>query len=234
MAIKLRLKSKRDPALPPSQYNNIVLEAMSVTRKLDALRRFPASKLTAEAFLAESLTADENASLKGVRKLRDKLEQKPLPPAFLHSARTLARMVAGLKESTWRSPPTKYPWRLQTAFSTPETTGELIACRSSTIELYGVAIQIVGERNPDVWGTCDSTAKHAAQVADLEARQAELFQKLDTALTGEDLNIDPVDRTAAVSFKIAPAVPLAPRNDAGARLVAYLMQKRAQQNGQGV
>jgi hypothetical protein len=230
MAIKLRIKSRRDPALPPSPYNNIVSEAMSVTRKLNALRQFPACKLTAEAYLEETLAADENASMKGVRKLREWLERKPLPVGLTHSARTLARMIAGLKGPAWGSPPVKFPWRLQTSFGTPETTAELIAFDSTTLELFGVSILIVNERSPDCWGTCESSADYAEQVAELEARQAELFKKLETQASTEDLLIadDPHIPTA---FKVSDGkVPLAPRQDAGQRLVNYLMAQRAAKN----
>jgi hypothetical protein len=211
-----------------SPFNSLVQEAIEVSRKLDALRRFPACKLTAEAYLAETLAADPTASLKGVAKLARELEKKHANLA--HTSRTLARMIAGLRGPNFPTPPqAKYLGRLTTAFSTPETTAELIRHNSSTIELYGLAIQLVSGSNPEVWGTCESSAKHAQQVAALEARQAELFKELESKVSGDDLNIDAEDRNKPVTFKVAPDVPLVPKHDASQRLITYLMQQREQQ-----
>jgi hypothetical protein len=230
MALKIKLKSRRAPALPASPFNNIVSEAIDVSRKLNELRQFPACKLTAQSYLREMLNADPTASLKGVKKLRVEIAKKHANLA--HSQRTLARMIAGLRGPNWTTPPTKYPGRLFSAFSTPESVAELIRYGSSTTELFGCAIEIVAESQPDLWGSCEDSAKHAAQVAELEARQVELFRKLESSVSGDDLHIDPVDRHAPVTFKVAPAVELAPRDNAGARLVAYLMQQRKQREQQ--
>jgi hypothetical protein len=224
---KLRLRSKRSnfDNIPASPFNDAWHEAMAVVRKLETVRAFPACKLTAEAYLAETLTADPGASLKGVRKLRAALEQNPLPPNLTHSARSLAQMIAALKGPRWNTtPPVRYPWRLN-QFGSPETTGELIRYGTSMVELFGVAIQIVDERSPDVWGTGESSAKHAAQVAALAARRDELFKQIETRASAEDLLIND-DPHVPTAFKVAPEVPLAPRHDAGQRLVAYLLAQR--------
>jgi hypothetical protein len=134
-------------------------------------------------------------------------------------------MILGLKGPNYPTPPTKYPGRLVTAFSTPETTAELIRYGSSTTELFAVAIQLVAESNPEVWGTCESSAKHAVQVAELESRQADLFKQLESKVSAEDLVIAD-DPRVPPAFKAAPSVPLAPRQDAGKRLVDFLMAQR--------
>jgi len=199
---------------------------MSVTRKLDSLREFPACKLTAEAYLEETLSADPNASLAGIKKLRVALGKHP--PSLTHSQRTLARMILGLKSPNWNTtPPVKYPMRLN-QFGSPETTAELIRYGSSVVELYGVAIQLVEETNPDVWGVCESSTKHAAQVAELQARQDEIERRADSAVSGDDLLISD-DPTTPATFKASGGkIPLAPRKDASSRLVAFLMQQREQ------
>jgi hypothetical protein len=223
---RLKLRSRRNGNIVTSPFNTLLREAIAVTRKLDALRRFPACKLTAESYLAETLSADPNASIQGVKKLRASLAKKP--PSLTHTSRTLARMILGLKGPNYPTPPTKYPGRLVT-FSTPETTAELIRYGSSEVELFALAAQLVSESNPDLYGTCESSAEHAAQVDELEARQAELFKQIETRVSTEDLVIADDPRTPP-AFKVAPTVPLAPRQDAGQRLVAYLMKQREQRS----
>ena len=231
MKLQLRSRKKYSDNIPSTPHGSKVLEAIDTTRKLQALREFPACKLTADAFIAETLAIEPKATLANVKRLRQALAKKP--PNLAHTSRTLARMVSALRgpASNYRTPPTRYPGRVVTALSTPETTSELISFGATTIELFCAACQCVAETNPETWGTATSSEQHAAEVAALEARQRDLFAQLESKVSADDLNIDAEDRTAAVTYKAGNGkVPLAGA-ESGKRLVAYLMAQREQRQG---
>lgn len=204
-----------------SAFNDLVRRAMEVTLALKDMETSTARKLSADALVRETL-AKINGTLKRVASLRSALENHE--PGFDHSRPTLNRMIQFLRGPNAGFPP-KEARRLN-FLTTDATNGELAAQRYSSVELYCVAIQLAGERYPECFGTNENSAAWESRFAELTRQQCELFSKVGTALTADDLDIGKPDMKghSMVSFKLSGGrVPIAPQDSAGERLVNYLI-----------
>ena len=229
MKIRLRSRKKYSDNIPSTPHGQILREVIAVSRKLEALQRFPANTLRCQDYVRATLSIDPRASLKGVSRLRAEMAKKA--PSLERSQRALATIMSDLRGSNWRTtPPTKYPARIN-RYGSPQVLAELASCGSSLVELYALAAEMVGDSHPELWGTATSLEEHEQEVAALEARKEELFKQGDEVLGPNDLQIDPVDGNVPVTFLASRGeVPVAPRHDSGQRLVAYLMAQREERS----
>lgn len=201
----------------------LVREAIAVTRQLVALRQSTAERLSASAFLDETLELGSDHTR--IEKLRRRLEAGD--PGLESAQSTLRLMMKQLREPTFKTPPTRTHWgRTERWLTTPESRGELAKLGYSGIDLLGVAIQKVGEDFPETFGNATSTTAVQAKLSRLEAKQAELFNKIATTWTADDVNAGARhgDAVSAATFKVSDgAVPIAPIDNSGKRLVDFLL-----------
>ncbi len=201
--LKLRTKDKDLQSDPLVAFNALVKEAMEVTQALNALDLPHVQRPNADALFQQALAVD-HIPPKNIAKLRAAVESGE--PGLEHTRSTLRRMIGFLRSTNWSGVP-KEPARLR-FLSTDATTGELIRIQSTLFELYCLAIQIAGEQHPEAFGSCPDPAAVAEKITTLRTRQRELFNKIGPALASDD------------SKNVSPD---ASRNEAGQRLVAYLL-----------
>jgi hypothetical protein len=111
----------------------------------------------------------------------------------------------------------------------PEAAGELARFDATTLTLFALAIQIGTERFPGLFGSVQGSDQLDTDVAALRNRAAELEAKLSTSFTSADIDFGTYDKgqTSPATFKLTGgAVPIAPADSAGKRLVEYLMAHR--------
>jgi hypothetical protein len=220
------------PPKPATEFQRLVKEAITVWRQLDQMR-VPSgeSKLSANAFLRETLKAAPEATLQRVKALRGKLEAGA--PSLDNARRALAQMCKELKGPNIRTPPTPDKWGrterwLMGKERTPVVLGELTAIGHSSVELFGVAILVTSATNPEVFGSADSTqADLDADIAALTKKRDELLKRIERAWTADD--VEPGQyiqgHTSPTTFK-GTSVDVAPSDGSGKRLVEYLMSNR--------
>jgi hypothetical protein len=222
--MKLRLKkptlqSKRNN-VTTSPFNALVQEAVEVTQRLRSLDANPAeAKLSSSAFLRECMALDENITAKSMKKLRTALEKNP--PNLTHSNASLRRMISALRGPHLPRPPTaKHQDRLIRWLDTEPSRIQLIQFGSSTLELLCVACEVACEKHPEAFGRRESSAEIDKERAELTAKRDELYRRIATEVTAQDLFIDDTG-AKPVTFALAPEVPLAPKNNAAERLVNH-------------
>jgi hypothetical protein len=230
----LKLKHRPTKAAPaaappkptPTAFTTLVKEAVETTQKLNALRQTNAQKLTADAFLRETLALDPQSSLKQVAKLRGIIEGPT--PGLNHVRAALRRMVRELRGLHFTRPP-KEPRQFSAWLSNDATTAELTLLGASNVALLGVAVSICKDKHPEIFGTRESSAGLEEELAALIKKQAELLSQIPTSLTANDVDIGDTDEQgrAVVSFKVSNGqVPIGPPNNAGERLVNFLLANR--------
>jgi hypothetical protein len=237
MQLRLRSKQEGNEVSKPkfvrrprvsatASFDQLVKAAIAVTKELNALNEPQAEKLSAAA-LTRSLLAAIQSTPARIKQLRAALEKAT--PGLDHARATLRRMVTFLRSPHAPRGPIRDPGRLQ-FLSTRAADAELALLKASSIELFCVAIELAAERHPEAFGTCDDPEGFAERLAQAKARQAELFAKIGTSFTPDDLHIPDGDAQgrSVVSFKISDGqVPIHPRDDAARRLVEYLISHRA-------
>jgi hypothetical protein len=235
--MKLALKRQSQPRLlnlghrekasaaPESAFKRVVAEAIAVTEELNALTSSDGYRVTAQTLVRE-IVALVGSSLDQIAALRTALESDS--PNFNEARTTLRRMMRELRDSkrAWISVP-RDPTRLK-FLSNEATNSELARNQLSYAELFCVAAQVIGEMNPECFGSCDDPKDWEKRVNALKKRQGELFATVASSLSAEELHIGPLDRNgmAMVSFKLSDGnVPIAPQDNSGERLVNYLIAK---------
>jgi hypothetical protein len=212
------------PPAPTSAFHQIVREAVEVSEKLNALY---GGRLSGDACLREAM-ALAKCSPKQLAELRAALRDAP---GLDHSRSSVARIKRELlytrRLNTIPSDSGKLAERLRYyCRGAPE---ELSGYKASTLTLLCVAIaEAVEEKGSELFGTVENSAALKENVADLQARQKELFDKMLSTMTADDWHIGEADRNhnAPVSFKIAPEVRIYPKADAGRRLVEYILSRQ--------
>jgi hypothetical protein len=101
---------------------------------------------------------------------------------------------------------------------------ELGAMGGSLFELWALVALRVQEKHPEVFGQITDLAAHKEELEALNLKRHELFQRIAKEYAADDLHIGSLQRNGAatISYKVGQ-VPLAPVEDAGARLVAHLL-----------
>jgi hypothetical protein len=219
--MRLKLRS-RNNIVALSPFGSLVQEAVQVTQRLRTLDSNPSeSNLKPEAFLKEVMALDESISLKSITKLRKALERNP--PNLTHSNASLRRMVSALRgPNLRRPPPAKNLERTIRWLNTEPAIAEQIRFGSSPVELLCVAVQVAGENHPECFGRRTSSAEIDKERAELTAKRDELYRRIGTEVTAADLHIDDTG-TGPVTFACAPTINLAPRANAGERVVNHLL-----------
>jgi hypothetical protein len=216
--MRLQTNTKRTSAVTP--FEMLVREAVGITQRLHVLDQPPATSpnkhLTAEAFLRETVQL-ARSTLKRVMTLRKALNGES--PA---ASATLRRMVTFIAGPNCKAPPSRLMslrW-----LSNDATTAELTHIGNfTTADLFAVAVQVAGERYPEIFGASESTGSVEAELAALNRERAALFIKIRDAWTSRDVLASA--RDAAPCFKLAPEVPIAPDTDAAERLVNALASR---------
>jgi hypothetical protein len=199
-----------------------------VTLELAAMNTPQGRRLTARALFRESLATIQGSPEQIVR-LRSAIEGGE--PGFDHTKPTLRRMIQFLRQQGCYMAP-REPRRLN-FLTTDATNGELAARRNSSVELFCVAIQIASEKHPECFGENEDSVKYSSRLSELTERQRELFERIGTSMTADDLHIGTPDSkgNATVSFKLSNgSIPIAPQNNAGERLVNYLIANGKHKN----
>jgi hypothetical protein len=94
-------------------------------------------------------------------------------------------MKSAIKEPTMRRAKFRRPvWN---AYVTPEAVGELAAEKLKPAALWAVAALDLAEHDPDVFGTCEDVDAHDARVEALRTRLEELYARIETGFTGDDV-----------------------------------------------
>jgi hypothetical protein len=237
MQLRLRSKQEGNEVRKPKfvrrprvsatpSFDQLVREAIAVTKELNALNEPQAEKLSAAA-LTRSLLAAIQSTPARIKQLRAALEKAT--PGLDHARATLRRMITYLRSPNAPRGPVREPGRLQ-FLSTRAADAELALLKASSIELFLVAVELAAEKHPEAFGTCSDPEGFVDRLAEAKARQAELFAKIGTSFTPDDLHIPDGDAQgrSVVSFKISDGqVPIHPRDDAARRLVEYLISHRA-------
>lgn len=103
---------------------------------------------------------------------------------------------------------------------------ELLAFGANVFELWALAALRVAAKRPEAFGPVEDLAGYEAKEAALKAWREALFQRIGTEFSHDDLVIGEVrsDGAALITFELAAGmVPLAPRRDAGERLITHLV-----------
>jgi hypothetical protein len=224
-------------------FQRLVQEAMEAAARAARLEAPGAQKLSAPAFLRETLRIQQGATVARVEQLRRRLDSGDLGFEFTRSA--LRKMIRELKIGNLRTPPTAQRWeeRHRAMFLQPRVTevlAELSAAGFTALELFGVAILIAG-KTPGVFGTSDGEQKELdANIAEATKRRDELFARIGKEWTAAEVDAGQYARghTSAATIR-GTSTPLAPAETLGkrlveslnssARLVEFLQNQRAKQ-----
>ena len=202
-------------------FEALVAEAVTVERERRARDTVRAAKLTPQAFLREAVAVARTTPERIVR-LRAELEGGK--PGLDQTSAALRRMIVAVRSVNFPSPPREL--RRLNHLLTADALAELGAVGSSSFELFALAVQIAGERHAEDFGTCEDSAAHAQRLVELALRRDDLFGRMTTEFTADDLLIGEADSRgmALVSFRLSGgAVPLGPRHNAGERLLNWML-----------
>lgn len=220
----LNLKNRSLPPLTESDdFRSAVLNAIEVTQELNAVNTQANRKMSANAIQRE-IIALVRSSPKRIADLRKSIEARE--PGLHETWVALRQMMRAIRDPnmSWLSVP-KDPSRLK--FLSTEASNRELALRQYTyVELFCVAVQIAAEKFPECFGTCDDSAAWSEHVEKLHQRQRQLFSQIATSLTSDDIHVGKVESNglAPVGFKMSDGkVPIAPLDNAGERLVNYLI-----------
>src|SRR4051812_43779333 len=141
----LRLRLRNRPRPPRSEFEELVEQAVSVTRRVTELESAAAHRLSAPALLRELFKAGVT-SPKSVDRLRRKLDS----PHMANAQATLRRLVTALGLGHWSAGINL--GRLAT-LSTSATENELARVDATLAELFGLAIERAATTTPAAFGT---------------------------------------------------------------------------------
>ena len=205
-------------------FRELVAEALSVSRKVAAMQKPGAQKLSGEAFLRETLAIQKGATVARVKQLRKKL------PTLTNAQGAVRKMMKELKGPNLRTPPSAQRWeeRHRAMFLAPRTTevlAELTAAGNFTaLELFAVAVQMVAEQDGQAFGAVDTSQGDLdADIGRAIERRDALFARIGNEWTAGDVDVGHYDRghTTHATFK-GTSVPIAPPATAGQRLTQSL------------
>jgi hypothetical protein len=218
----MKLKTKKLNGVQGS-FDEVVAEAVAVTRELQALDQLASAKLSPDAFLKLALKI-ANADLDRLAELRARLA-KPNTFQLFELASALRRFVVAFRSVNWPGPSREL--RRYNHLLTPESLSEIVALGSTTFEIAAVAAQIATEQHPEDFGTCTDLDLHYKKLVDLAIRRDELYREIETAHTAADLLVGEADSSGRcnVTFKLSDGqVPLGPH--AGERLINWVLSTK--------
>lgn len=210
-------------AAPLSPFHQLVREAIEVSEQLNATY---GGKLSADAAMNEA-AALAKATPAQIKKLRGALNDGTL--GLDHSRAAVRRLLREIfrdgKFNTLPRDPSKLAPRL--THYCGRAPDELLPYGASLLTLFACAVAEAAERFPDAFGTADSSAALSGNVAELQARQRALFEKIQANITADALDFGEYlqGRATPAKFKNTD-VEVAPVATAGERLVQYLMAHR--------
>jgi hypothetical protein len=145
--MKLKTKLKANGA---ASFDEVVQEAVAVTRELRALDTLGNAKLSPDAFLKLAIKIADT-DLERLAELRTKLE-KPNTFGLFELASTLRRFVVAFRSPNWPGPSREL--RRYNHLLTPEALSEIVSMRSTTFEIAALAALIATEQHPQDFGEC--------------------------------------------------------------------------------
>src|SRR3954471_19704973 len=179
-----RLRLRNRPRPPRSEFEELVEQAVSVTRRVTELESAAAHRLSAPALLRELFKAGVT-SPKSVDRLRRKLESSP---HMANAVATLRRLVTALGLGHWSAGINLS--RLAT-LSTSATENELARVDATLVELFAIAIQTAATKTPQAFGTCESPKAIRKEFDEIRYEQQELFARIGRSFTPADIEDDP-------------------------------------------
>jgi hypothetical protein len=225
-------KKKPKPTQFSAPFQRLLDQGLEVRRELAKLAGSRGGKLSASAFLCESLKCSKGATVERVKQLRRKLESDS---SLSNAQSAMRRMVKELRGPRIQTPPKPDNWpRTERWFFKPRITevlGELTAAGHSSIELWGVAVLTVAEQFPDLFGTAEGTQEDInAGIAAKRAEYDEICKRIGNDWTASDIDegkyLPSQGRASPATFR-GTDVSVAPRESAGERLLQYMETRRS-------
>jgi hypothetical protein len=225
MALNLKNRPPKaaPEAAPTSAINELVRQAVACRRRLKELERLEGGRLSADALVRETLGLIGSTPAR-IKQLRSAIEGDT--PGLTYSRDTVRSLVRDhLRNGTWRSAPKNEQVLkpLMRKHADPATVGELAAKGYTIGELFCAAVQIAGKQFPDCFGTVEDSQRIEKETIELRTKEDELFRQIEKSFTAQDLIVD----GPAPSFRLSDGhVPIAPLDNAGERLVNYLLANK--------
>jgi hypothetical protein len=115
-------------------------------------------------------------------------------------------------------------------FASDKVPAEISRFNSSLLTVFAVALAEAADQYPEVFGKATGSKEVTQNIAELQARQQELFAKIQADIPTDELDFGDYrqGRATPARFKNTP-VEVAPPQTAGQRLVAFLMSQRGKQ-----
>jgi hypothetical protein len=216
--LKLKFKPKHSKS-----FQDLVDERVEVQRELRKLSSPRGAKLSAHAFLRESVQIAKSTPER-IDKLRKTMEAGD---GVEHANATLRRFISFIRTPNISRPCDKldklgFLLRPDTA----ETMAELTAIQSSTFELFALGVKLAAEKYPDAFGEVESSRGLDERLLQLSLLRDELDKKIAEGFAAADLHYGPRDAQgrALVAFKIGDGkIPVDPVETAGQRLADFMI-----------
>ena len=199
----------------------LLREAMDVTRELKKYDIVENNKMSAKAFVRVAI-ARARTNWQKLVNLRAELDHSD----FRAAAGMLRVIIKFIRSGNCTAPP-KQPSRLN-MFATLDGMDQLPLLKASLYELFALAAMIASEKYPEAFGAIEDMDAHQDRLTELRESQANLFKRIETEYTAEDIQLadtnDMMKREGFIraTFKISNGeVPLG--QGCGEKLIAWLI-----------
>lgn len=203
-----------------SAFSALIDERVQLEKDFRATQAPRQSKCSAAAMSRISL-AVAHSNPERLARVRAELERGPGLDA---ACAALRRMGLFARSANCGRPPREL--RRLNFLLTGDALAELAVIGSSSFELFALAVQLAAEQHPEDFGDCEDPDAADRRLIELATRRDELDRCIAAAWSHEDIDIGPLDSDgrALITFKLTGgAVPLAPKENAGERLVNWIL-----------
>lgn len=211
----------------------LVKSAIDVEKTFRDLNKAGVGKLSGEAFLKGAMEK-ANTTLEKITTLRKTIEERE----DLEASRAFVRnAIRQIREKSLSAPFLKpYHMRWLSLGRIEEVTAELAAFSANPYMLFAVAVLVATEKHPDCFGTVEDANAHTEKFRQIKALREDLFARIAKEYTPEDIQVGNITSKgmAYITFKVSNSeVPIAPFDNAGERLVNWLMDHPETNIGEG-
>ena len=219
---RLRL---RDRDGPRSEFDELIAQAIAVTRRVRAKSTPDSFRLTARALERDLLEASGADS--DTKRRIDKLERdiQNNRAGLEHVRHSFREILSWLRSRRWTQ--VQRDLRRWDFLTTESARAQLARRGLGTTDLVIIAARHLNKIDKSIFGNCEDSAAHAAELAELKAQQAELFEKANKTWNREDVVAGEVDKRtglAPVWFKRSGRqVLINPPENASKRLVDHIL-----------
>ncbi|MGH8525827.1 MAG: hypothetical protein ACREXY_16960, partial [Gammaproteobacteria bacterium] len=185
------------------KFEEAVSAALAVEKELIALR---SARLSPTAFVGECLSRGK-LTTKDIDAAKEKFAADgELMPGCRAYVQEVADIIGAMR---CHEPPTRDRIGRLGFRGKEEAIQELSTCLKTPIgalfALWVLAVERAGARHPESFGDIEDVPAHKAKVAALEARRAELFEKISTGWDNSDVVIGKItsDGGALITYRLA-------------------------------